>query len=189
MIAALLVAANFSGGRAMSTREESAAGRLDAWSEGIDMYRSNPVLGVGFHNFVEHHERTAHNSFVLCFAELGTVGYFFWLGLLTVPILQLKQVSHCIPNDLDGGPLRPYPRVLLASFSGILVAAVFLSRTYTPVLYLFVGLADALFAIARNSGEPIKMPGLCALGRRVVALEFASIIAVYVFIRLNRLLL
>src|ERR1035441_7460388 len=43
-MAAILLATNFTGGRAVSTSEESAAQRIDAWSEGLDMFRSSPVL-------------------------------------------------------------------------------------------------------------------------------------------------
>jgi hypothetical protein len=41
-----------------------------------------PVFGVSYNSFTDHHERTTHNSFVLCFAELGLLGYFTWLALV-----------------------------------------------------------------------------------------------------------
>jgi hypothetical protein len=151
------------------------------------MYRSSPLLGVGFQNFTEHHERTAHNSFVLCFAELGTVGYFFWMGLLVVSILQLESVrqSGNGPNRASSG--CRYAHILLASFGGVLVAAFFLSRSYNPFLYLLIGLAFVLFTIARNTGQSVALPDLYLLVRRVVVLELVSILAMYVLIRVNRL--
>ena len=188
-MAAIFIAANFTGGRSMSASEESAAGRLEAWSEGMHMFRTSPVLGVGFQNFTEHHELTAHNSFVLCFAEMGAVGYFFWLALLVVAIMQLKRVRHCTDDSAGGEMLRLQASVIIASLAGMLSAAFFLSRTYNPVLYLLVGLASALQGIARKSGYPVELPSLYLLGRNVVALEFASILAIYVLVRVNRLLL
>jgi O-antigen ligase len=187
VVAAIFLAANFTGGREVSTSEESAAGRLEAWSEGLDMYRSNPILGVGFRNFTEHHDLTAHNSFVLCFAELGTVGYFFWLALLVVPILQIHRVRQCTDDILNGPILRRYAQVLLASFAGMLVAAFFLSRTYHPIVYLLIGLASALFAVAGKSGHSLALPSLRRMGRLVIALVFASIVAMYILVRVNRL--
>jgi len=189
VIAGIFLAANFTGGRAMSTSEESSAHRIDAWSEGLDMFRSSPVLGVGFQNFTEHNELTAHNSFVLCFAELGAAGYFFWLALLVVAILQLEQVRQCTDDGLGGDVLRRQARVLIASFAGLLTAAFFLSRSYNVVLYLLVGLAFALYEIARQFGHPVALPSLYGVSRKVVTLEFASIAAMYVLVRANRLLL
>ena len=186
-MAAIFIAGNFTGGRAMSASEESAAGRFDAWSEGMDMFRSSPVLGVGFQNFTEHYELTAHNSFVLCFAEMGAVGYFFWLALLVVAIMQLKRVRHCTDDSPGTEMLRLQASVIIASFAGMLTAAFFLSRSYNPVLYLLVGLACTLQTIARKSGYPVELPSLYSVSRKVVALEFASIVAIYVLVRVNRL--
>src|ERR1039457_1336246 len=122
------------------------------------MYRSNPILGVGFRNFTEHHDLTAHNSFVLCFAELGAVGYFFWLALLIVAILQLEQVRQCKDDGRGGDVLRRQARVLIPSFAGMLAAAFFLSRSYNPVLFLLVGLAFALYEIAGQGGHSVYLP-------------------------------
>lgn len=185
--AAIFLAANFTGGRAMSNSEESAANRIAAWSEGLDMFRSSPILGVGYSNFTDHNALTAHNSFVLCFAELGIVGYFFWLSLLVVAILQLNQVLQYTEDDADGNPLRRNSRVLLASFAGVLVAAFFLSRSYNPILYLLVGLAYALYKLAGRSGHSLDLPSLRGIGPKVAALELASIVAIYILVRVDRL--
>ena len=188
-LAVIFIAANFTGGRAISTGEESAGERIDAWSEGLDMYRSNPMLGVGFQNFTEHHELTAHNSFVLSFAELGTLGYFFWLALLVVAILQLQQTRKCAYDEIDGDRLSRYAKVLVVSFTGVLVAACFLSRSYNPLLYLLVGLALALYQVAIKKGSVGTLPSFYRISQKVVVLEFASMIAIYILIRVNRLIL
>jgi len=187
LMAVMLMGANFTGGREMSTSEESAARRIEAWSEGLDMFRSNPILGVGYLNFTDHNDLTAHNSFVLCFAELGIVGYFFWLALLVVAILQIEQVRRCAHDDADGNALGRHARVLVASFAGMLVAAFFLSRSYNPIFYLLIGLAFALYRIAGNSGKTVAVPSLYALSGKVVRLEFVSIIVIYILVRVNRL--
>jgi len=187
LMAVMLMGANFTGGREISASEESAANRIEAWSEGLGMFRSNPILGVGYLNFTDHNDLTAHNSFVLCFAELGFVGYFFWLALLVIAILQLEQVRECADDEGDGNDLRRHARVLVASFAGMLVAAFFLSRSYNPVLYLLVGLAYALYKIARRSGHSLALPSLYGIGPKVAALELASIVAIYILVRVDRL--
>ena len=151
------------------------------------MFRSNPILGVGYLNFTDHNDLTAHNSFVLCFAELGIVGYFFWLALLVVAILQIGQVRRCEDDDAEADDLRRHAKVLVASFAGMLVAAFFLSRSYNPILYLLVGLAFALYRSACNSGYSVALPPVYGVGRKVAALEFASILAIYILVRVNLL--
>ncbi|WP_426661098.1 O-antigen ligase family protein [Rhodanobacter aciditrophus] len=62
--------------------EESAFGRVDAWYEGFDMFKTHPLLGVGFGNFTDYNALTAHNSFVLVLAETGFLGFVTWLAFV-----------------------------------------------------------------------------------------------------------
>ncbi|MEW9625415.1 O-antigen ligase family protein [Rhodanobacter geophilus] len=62
--------------------EESAFGRVDAWYEGLDMFKTHPLLGVGFGNFTDYNPLTAHNSFVLVLAETGFLGFMAWLAFV-----------------------------------------------------------------------------------------------------------
>jgi putative inorganic carbon (hco3(-)) transporter len=83
----------------MSADEESAAGRIDAWYEGFDMLRHHPLFGVGKGLFTDHNWLTAHNSFVLAIAELGMVGYFFWLSMLVFSVMMLKHLLGAAPGE------------------------------------------------------------------------------------------
>ncbi|MEW9573375.1 O-antigen ligase family protein [Rhodanobacter sp. Si-c] len=62
--------------------EASAFGRVDAWYEGLDMFKTHPLFGVGFGNFTDYNELTAHNSFVLVLAETGFLGFVIWLAFV-----------------------------------------------------------------------------------------------------------
>ncbi|GAB3786482.1 O-antigen ligase family protein [Dyella agri] len=62
--------------------EESAFGRVDAWYEGLDMFKTHPLFGVGFGNFTDYNTLTAHNSFVLVLAETGFLGFMTWLAFV-----------------------------------------------------------------------------------------------------------
>jgi putative inorganic carbon (hco3(-)) transporter len=88
----------------MSADEESAAGRWDAWFEGFEMLRSRPLFGVGKGLFTDHNGLTAHNSFVLSFAETGLVGYFFWFSILILSAWMLVRLMAPIePGTLPVG--------------------------------------------------------------------------------------
>jgi O-antigen ligase len=85
-----LLAANFTGGRMISA--DAGADRLALWASGLQMFKSAPLFGVGFGKFADFADITAHNSFVLCLAELGLVGCTFWVALLVTTVLDLNRI-------------------------------------------------------------------------------------------------
>ena len=81
-IAILSAAVAFGPTRAReSFYEDSAAGRIIEWGAGNTYLKQNPLFGIGFGRWLELESTAPHNSFVQCYAELGLVGYFCWLGL------------------------------------------------------------------------------------------------------------
>jgi putative inorganic carbon (HCO3(-)) transporter len=85
-----LLALDFTGGRGISASE--GADRLEAWATGLEMLKHSPIFGVGFGNFTNFSELTAHNSVVLCLAELGLVGATMWLALLVTTTMGLNSL-------------------------------------------------------------------------------------------------
>jgi len=77
---AISIALNWSGGRQISV--EAGADRMDAWATGLELIKQHPFFGVGFTRFTEYNQITAHNSIVVCAAELGFIGFFFWVLFL-----------------------------------------------------------------------------------------------------------
>jgi len=182
LLALALIGLNFSGNRGFV--DESAEARVDAWSEGLQMLKDNPVWGVGYEEFTEYNRKTAHNSFVLCFAELGLAGYFFWLGLLVITLFELHSLGKLTNEEPIDEDLRRWGRAIFLALCAFLAAGMFLSRTYTMTLYIIVALGTALADIARNSERPVFELSPMRWVTRVGALELASILMVYLFIRL-----
>ncbi len=180
-----LLALDF-GGRSLSTElDPSAAERLVAWREGLEMLKTELVLGVGYGRFLDHHALTAHNSLVLCFAETGLLGSFFWVGLFVVTLLELHGVRNLPGDEPFDDMARQWAEGLQLSLFGFMAAAFFLSRTFVPTLYLIIGLSAALAAIARHAGRPIPLPAPPALGMLVLACELGSIGVVYTMVKLH----
>lgn len=185
-VGAFLMGVVGGGERGLSGKEQSASERIDAWNEGIQMLKSNPVLGVGFDRFVDHHVRTAHNSFVLCFAEIGLLGYFLWMGLIVIAFTALSRVI----NGLSSTDVHAkYAILLRISMVGFLVCAWFLSRAFVPTLFILMGMSVALLHAARMTHGPAAAPVLHApVLWKVSALEamFFTILLVSAFIRFSR---
>jgi|HubBroStandDraft_6_1064221.scaffolds.fasta_scaffold122772_2 O-antigen ligase len=85
-----MLALDFTGGRGISAAD--GADRLEAWANGLEMFKSAPLFGIGFNGFTDLYEITAHNSFVLCLAELGLLGSTLWMALLVTTTMGLNQI-------------------------------------------------------------------------------------------------
>jgi putative inorganic carbon (hco3(-)) transporter len=139
----------------MSSQEESAQGRVWAWKAGMEMLAARPIFGVGKGQFVEHHKRTAHNSLVLSLAECGFVGTTLWMGLFYFAFRDTRRAETSFVEREraaagDGGKKRhvmwsngAWSTAVQASLITFVIGAFFLSRTYTPPLYVYLGLAVA----------------------------------------------
>jgi O-antigen ligase len=186
-LALFVFGVNF-GGREVSSGEASASLRIDAWSDGLNLLKAKPLFGVGYGNFLDHHERTAHNSFVLCFAELGLLGYFLWMGLIVIAYLGLENVlRHPLPSTPEGD----LASILRTSLVAFLVCAWFLSRTYQPSLYILLALCISTWQcdprIRSNSLVNEAYGAIPRWQRPTLLMMFASIATVYLFVAFRSL--
>jgi len=128
----------------MSGQEESAHGRIESWYEGYQMFKSNPLFGVGMGSYTDHHYLTAHNTFVQVMAELGFVGLFFFTGLIYYPMhwlyAYISNSDKSKLNPIDSGSIS----ACYASLSGTLTAMFFLSRAYILLPYIMFACATSL---------------------------------------------
>lgn len=163
LVAAGGLLTGFGGGRAFSTQEQSAAERIDAWWVGITLLKAYPVLGAGHGRFTEHNGLTAHNSYVLCFAELGLLGLFIWLGTIVLTYRGLAAAEAVGALHAGMAPEAQMASLLKASLVGTLACCWFLSRTYAPFLYMLLGLGIGAWHCANNALqarqlEPMAVP-------------------------------
>jgi putative inorganic carbon (hco3(-)) transporter len=184
LIALSTVVSGLAGGREFSSDDDSAGDRIDAWGEGIAMFMMYPIFGVGFRNFVDYNFITAHNSWVLCFSELGLLGYFFWIGILVIAFVSLNQT---LARARRGSEQTKWAALLRASLLGFLTCAFFLSRTYIP--NLFIALALCICAaqcinieLSRADGQP---PPETLWIKRSAIISISSIVGIYIIVRLH----
>lgn len=187
------VVVNFGGGREASLSEASTRGRIEAWSAGLTMLKSSPLWGVGYNKFTDHFVLTAHNSFVLCFAELGMIGYVLWLGILYVSFLQLNVLVQPASTDPEALELARVAALVRLSLLAFCTTGFFLSRTYEVTLYIVLALAVGLTEVerrrARLANVPSRLPGLTPKWfAQVVGIALASIVAFYGLARLRAVL-
>jgi putative inorganic carbon (hco3(-)) transporter len=188
VFALLLSALKFGGGREISAEESSAQGRIAAWSAGLAMFKSSPIWGVGYNGFNEYNSNnklTAHNSWVLCFAELGFVGYFVWMALLYATAWQFSRLRGLAAENGSPPQLQAWAGAVSLSFYGFMTHCLFASRTYMMLLYLLIGMCAALVQIARDNGQEMPRLEIVKFVPPVFAAAAGSIGIFYLFVRLN----
>jgi putative inorganic carbon (HCO3(-)) transporter len=127
----------------ISTEEASAYGRIQAWGIGIDLFEQFPLFGVGYGNYTEYHFRTAHNSYVLCMAELGIFGFFAWTMLIYLSIKNAGQIANLLRAQKQR-TLAVYVDTVRYSLIAYCLGAYWLSRTYSELLFIMIGLTTAI---------------------------------------------
>ena len=95
-----LSAVGWSGGRDVSAA--SGADRTEAWATGLTLIRAHPLFGVGYLRFAEYFYITAHNTIVVCAAELGFFGFFCWVLLIFSTIHDMAITSAVRPLEAAG---------------------------------------------------------------------------------------
>jgi hypothetical protein len=162
----------FLGGRGGAEGASSTLERLECWWVGLQLSRSSPVFGVGIGRFTEHHYLTAHNSLILVVAELGLPGMLLWTSIVYVALK--TAVRGMRPEVAPIG--RTWALALLASTTGLVVGAFFLSFAYKDVFWIYIGLTGVLFQAIRRH-EPTFSVDLGIRDLALVALVDLGLLA------------
>jgi len=145
------------GGRSGAEAEDSADERSEALVEGFNMLRSSPIFGVGYQRFTDHHHLTAHNTYVLAFAELGIPGFVLFAFILylafKIPILAMKRYA----GREDAKVAYTWSLAIFAAMCGVVVGSFFLSFTYHQVLWIYLGFSGGLYAAIRSHDPQFKV--------------------------------
>jgi len=201
------MALNFTGGRDISA--SSGRDRTILWGEGLQLLKSHPFFGVGLGGMPDYTGLTAHNSIVVCAAELGLFGLYFW-SMFLLPTIRDALVVASPGKVSEGKPAvieelaMPYAtrkikaidkaevirlgRLTILSLTGFLAAGWFLSRALAMTLFLLGGVAEVVYQMALERG----MIGPRMRMRRVFlyagGMTFALVLTMYIVVLiLNRI--
>jgi len=138
----------------LSGGDDSALGRIDAWRAGLDMVRENPLFGVGYDQFRNHHVITAHNSLVLALGEGGLLNALCWVGMNYWAFLTLVRVRQAQREKPGGEFWVAQATVLQAGLLASLAAGMFLSHAYRPIPMIPIAFAAALGSLGLDGVRP-----------------------------------
>lgn len=145
------------GGRSDSRADASTMQRYEAWSAGSDMFRSNPIFGVGHRQFTEHHYLTAHNSYVLTPAELGIIGMVLW-GCIVYMTIKIPLTGALRYRGVPGADAaHTWGLAILAAMAGFLIQMTFLSLSYHSMLWIYFGISGAYYSAVKAHDPDFKV--------------------------------
>ena len=198
------VALQFSGGRAISAT--AGEDRTALWGEGLAAFKTHPLFGVGYGNLPDYTDshKTAHNSVIVCAAELGIVGFYCWSIFLFATFKDALATTS--PTQISGGKdieseKVPFPRTaltleplarekinqmgscVLLSLVGYLVAGWFLSRALNVTLFVLGGLVEAVFQMAQDRGIIASRLSFGKVLSKSAGFAFGLLVIAYVLIR------
>ncbi len=200
----------FTGGRDISAN--AGADRTALWSSGLQMLKSHPLFGVGLGGFADNCDgcgHTAHNSLVVCAAELGMFGLYFWCLFLyptirnAMSIASPEKVSDGRPiliekyllrqaaskvEALDKAEVNQMGRLLILSFTGLLVTGWFLSRPYILTFFLLGGMVEAVFEMALRRGMVAPRQQMVRVLQNSGILAVSLILLMYIVLRIANLM-
>jgi hypothetical protein len=212
---AAAMALHFTGGRDISAN--SGSDRTALWGSGLQMLKSHPLFGVGFGAFSSNCGGcglTAHNTVVICVAELGFVGLYFWCLFLfpsvrnalavaspakaieeevreAEPILSPGPLFPRAPGEIeviDKAEVRRLGSLVVASFTGFLVAGWFLSRSYVMMFFLLGGIAEVVFQMALERGMVAPRLRMARLLPYTGGMALSLVLLMYIMLRTANLM-
>lgn len=130
----------------------------------VNMFVDHPFIGVGGNNYpalypqyiresgspVPDEERTPHNYYLEVAAESGLIGLIPWMGVVVLTSARLRSARRDFTASGDQR-MAELAAGLEIGYYGYLVTSLFLHGAYSQFLWLQVGIAVALAAIARRS--------------------------------------
>lgn len=145
----------------INRKEQSAYIRIRLWGNAMDMFKKNPLLGVGKGRFIKENIRhmMAHSNFMQNLGETGGVGIFVWVGLLYFSFKSLLYVYNMKIEDMNQkgqDSLKSLSRALLISLIGFNVCTLFVTMEI-DVFYLILGLCAACINIANREYKPVEL--------------------------------
>jgi O-antigen ligase len=159
----------------LGASESSAQDRVQSWAEGLQMFKAHPLFGVGFGRYTEFNDLVAHNSFVHTLGELGFFGAFCFVGM-----------GYWFFRSVTASPASPdadWGRDLCHSGLALVVCAMFLSRQYNMLLFVWLAMGGAYAQVVGTPVRPSPSGAVVHL-TRISAITACGVICTYAVVRL-----
>jgi hypothetical protein len=166
----------------ISADEGTGQARIQLWSDGLDIFRYSPVIGIGMDNYRQFSNHVAHQSFIHCFTELGLIGGTLFLGAFFLALKGMYDLRNRL-EDVEPELRRLYPFVC-AMLIAYTVGICFLSRSYIVPTYMMLGVAIVYLRLhSTQTIDPLPR-WTAATWPKLAGVSVCFLVTAFVFVRM-----
>lgn len=138
--------------------DKSSVSRLTYWRRGVEMTKENPVLGIGYYNWLRYYQQTydikgqlPHNIFIQASAELGVTGLAVFIALIVATFAVNRRSRALASRDPpEGRFIFMMAHGFDLALVGYLVSGFFVTVLYYPFFWINLAMTAALYEVARR---------------------------------------
>jgi O-antigen ligase len=148
--------------------DSTSENRLAHWAWGSDVFKNNPVIGVGYNNWLVHCDfynpngvyaegsrgrcLLPHNTYVELLAEMGSVGMLFYLLIIFYMLKQNSKTRSLVREKEDNFSFY-ISHGLDGALIAYLVSSVFYSVLFYPFLWINLSMTVVLYQVTKRTIE------------------------------------
>lgn len=146
-----------------SGEDNTSVSRLTRWKAALEMMDKNPVLGIGYGNWMTYygqfysnnHTGLAHNIFLDAGAELGYTGLIIFILMILYTLVNNARTRK-LALTFDNKFIFYTAHGLDAALIGLLVSGSFVSVLYYPYFWINLSFTVALNNIANQQAAQLQ---------------------------------
>jgi len=136
--------------------DRTSQARLEHWEFGLDVIRDNPLIGVGFNNWLAYCNylnpnglgikdkcQLPHNTYIEAGAELGIIGLLLYVSLAFY-VFKINARTRANSKIINNKLFNNLAHGLDGGLVGYLVATIFFSELFYPVFWMQLSMSVAL---------------------------------------------
>jgi putative inorganic carbon (hco3(-)) transporter len=167
----------------LSNQNDTSQQRIRLWRDGLVMLHRAPVFGIGTGKYEEEAGLVAHNSFIHAYTELGVFGGTLFLGAFVYPLGVLYRLGSRKGRVMHPTLHRLRPCVL-ASATGMVGGMLSLSRVYTLMPYVILGVVMVFLRLAGPAAPSLVPRSTPRVAFRLLVLGMLFLAGAEVFVRI-----
>lgn len=157
--------------------------RIQIWSDGLMLFRTAPVFGVGMNEYEIFVGHVAHNSYLQAFTELGVLGGTLFLGAFFLALTALRRMGTEGRRIVDPELRRLHP-YLTGAIAGYATGMLSLTLNYIVPTYMILGLAAAFCRMTVTQPPVLATRFDLQLVGRFAGIAVLFLVGLTVFVRL-----
>lgn len=148
-----------SGGASEEGIDESAMGRIWAWTAAWNMAVAHPLNGVGLDNFIPNFwlytphwtgfNKAVHSTWLGVLAETGFPGIIAFVAMVIVNVSVAYKASKLLRQHNAPVAVLALAYAVLSGFAGFCASGTFLTQGFTWPVYILIALTSAVSQYAK----------------------------------------